>query len=383
LRPKVLLITNIPTPYRIPLFNVLHEELTQRGIDFSVAFGALGYARRRWEINLEDCRFPSEVLPTAKFRFSDPEHSSFTYDGLARLLRKLKPDLVIANGFSIATTKLWLRSLIRGTPYLIWSGAISNQESRHWLRRLQRGLLVRRAAGFIAYGSCARDYLVELGAPKQRVEIGINTVDTSYYGAAEAKRTKNPEDAPKELIYVGHLTPGKRVDDILYIAKKLSAKRNDFIVRLVGSGHHEDALKTLTKELGLENTVRFEGFRQKPEVLGFLSTAYCFLFPSIYDIWGLVLVEAMAAGVPCVASIHAGGTCDLIQDGRNGFAVDFSDVDGVAGILDNLLDHPEHRRIMAGRAKAFVEQQVSLKKSAEGFVTAIERYLTAVANRSS
>ena len=370
---KVLLITNIPTPYRIPLFNVLHEELSQRGIDFSVVFGALGYARRKWKINLDDCRFPTEVLPTANLRFSDPERASFTYNGLLRVLRRKQPALIVTNGFSIATTKLWLRSLFRRTPYLIWSGAISHEDNSQSFRRWQRKMLVRRASGFIAYGSLARDYLVELGAPPEKVEIGINTVDTSYYAAAARGLTNHA--APKELVYVGHLPRRKRVDQILQIVKKLSEKRNDFVLRIIGSGEEEESLKALSAELSLEHLVRFEGFKQKEDVARFLAGAYCFLFPTNFDIWGLVLVEAMAAGVPSLSSIHAGATHDLIQCGQNGFAVDFSNTESVTEILDRLLENPEERDAMAQRARTFIEQHATLNQSAAGFVRAIESAL--------
>ena len=200
---KVILLTNIPTPYRVALFNVLNQELTDRGFVFKVIFGAVGYARRQWQIDMKDCRFPYDVLTTTALRFSDPEQSSFTYNGLFRMLRRERPDVIITNGFSIATTKLWFRSFLRPTRYLIWSGAIPIRGSdESWLRLFQRKLLVRRSTGFIAYGSNAKDYLVNLGAPVESISIGINTVDTSYYSstAAEVRRRTETGKLPKTLV---------------------------------------------------------------------------------------------------------------------------------------------------------------------------------------
>ena len=239
---KVLLITNIPTPYRIPLFNVLHDELAKRGIGFKVIFGALGYARRQWHIDMDDCVFSYEVLPTTPLHFADPEHSSFTYRGLFRILRRENPGVVITSGFSLATTKLWLRSFTHHTRYIIWSGAIrSPGRPEHWLRRLQRKMLVQRATGFVAYGSRARDYLVELGAQADDISIGINTVDTSYYTeAVRPFREKLYADASaKHLVYIGHLTPGKKVDQLLRVVKRLSLERDDFVVEIIGAGSEE------------------------------------------------------------------------------------------------------------------------------------------------
>jgi glycosyltransferase involved in cell wall biosynthesis len=383
---KVLLITNIPTPYRIPLFNALHDELAHRGIGFKVIFGALGYARRKWRIDMDDCSFPYEVLPTTPLHFSDPEQSAFTYRGLFRVLRQEQPTVIITNGFSVATTKLWLRSFTHQTPYIIWSGAIcSPNKTEHRLRRRQRKLLIQRAGGLIAYGSRARDYLLRLGAHADDVSIGINTVDTSFYAkaATEFREKFHTDAAPKHLVYIGHLVPRKQVDRLLRVIKCLSLERHDFEVEIIGSGGEESHLKVLSKELGLERLVHFEGFKQKEDIIGYLASAYCLLFPTRYDPWGLVLVEAMAAGVPCISSVDAGATCDLIEDGKTGFAVDFSDLDGVTKKLHWLLDHPAECERMGHRARSFVADQVSLRKSTEGFVAAVERVLIKQGHRTA
>lgn len=379
--PQVLLITNIPTPYRIPLFNVLHDALGRRGIAFRVAFGALGYSRRQWRVDLGNCAFPSDVLSTFSFHFADPERVAFTYGGLSRVLRRERPTVVITNGFSIATTKLWLLSFLGRTAYVIWSGDIERHGvSRNWLRTLHRRLLIRRATAFVAYGSRAKSYLVSLGAPADRVSIGINTVDTAHFArAASPPSGSTSRYGPvKELLCIGELTPRKHVDQAIHLAKLLSRRRNDFVLRIIGSGPEEAALKELVRNLSLENVVRFEGYKQKEEMIACLASAYCFLFPTRHDIWGLVLVEAMAAGVPCVASLNAGATTDLIRHGENGFIVDFDDLEAVASTVETLLDDPHRQADIAGRAKMFVENHVTLNQSAEGFVAAIQN---SIANR--
>src|SRR5262249_43825095 len=153
---------------------------------------------------------------------SDPERTSFTYSGLLRILRRENPEMIITNAFNIATTKLWLRSFIHRTPYIISSGAIrSPGRIEHQLRRLQRRLLIQRAQGFIAYGSRARDYLVELGAHAGDVSIAINTVDTCFYAKAARKSVNqfNGDERPKSLLYLGRLAAGKKVDQLLRVIK--------------------------------------------------------------------------------------------------------------------------------------------------------------------
>ena len=104
---KVLLITNIPTPYRIPLFNELNSQLDGNGIKLKVVFGALTYARRKWAIDMSECKFDHVVLPSKSIRYANYEKSSFTYSGLSQIVSIFNPSAIITNGFSIATTK-WI-----------------------------------------------------------------------------------------------------------------------------------------------------------------------------------------------------------------------------------------------------------------------------------
>jgi len=375
---KVLLITNIPTPYRIPLFNVLHSELRDRDITFKVIFGALGYHRRQWRIDMQECLFPYDVLPTAHLRSPDPEGSRFTYRGLWGVIQQEQPGVIVTNGFSIGTTKLWFRSFNQPTAYIIWSGAIgSGPRSEHWLRRLHRKLLIQRAAGFVTYGSRARDYLLQLGVPLEQINIGINTVDTAFFGEQyqDRKNAREKEHEKKRLLFIGNLVPRKGVDRLLKVVQLLARKRHDFVLDIVGSGAEQAKLQQMVHELGITRLVNFVGFKQKNELPYYFSRSSCFVFPTTFDIWGLVLVEAMAAGLACIASLDAGATHDLIKDGQTGLAVDFANVESVTDKLDWLLNHPDLSALMGQHAKSFIEERVTIKKSAEGFITAIEKAL--------
>lgn len=371
---KILLITNIPTPYRIPLFNELKEQLERKGLGLKVVFGALGYARRKWAVDMSQCKFEYEVLSSKNLFYSDPEKSSFTYSGLYRVISKENPSVIITNAFSIATTKLWLRSWFKKTDYIIWSGAIRRKDkSDSFVRRLQRKILIRRAVGFIAYGTRAKEYLVSLGAQRDKVKIGINTTSTEFYRSETKRIRENLKDKEKRkrLLYVGYITKRKRLDKLFYVVKSLSIRRQDFVLQLVGSGPEMKNLKNLTDDLHITDFVSFEGFKQQKEIPRYLAEADCFLFPSEYDIWGLVLVEAMSAGLPCIASIHAGATHDLIKEGVTGFAMDFSETEEVVDKVNWILENPELSKEIGQNASRFIAENVSIEKSAAGFVKAI------------
>jgi glycosyltransferase involved in cell wall biosynthesis len=233
--------------------------------------------------------------------------------------------------------------------------------------------LVRRAAGFIAYGSLAREYLVSLGAQPSRVEIGINTVDTEFFRSEtnrlRASLTRGTDI--KSLLCISYLTARKRIDQLLQVVDRLRRLRTDFRLVVLGDGPEKESLQHAAKRLGIESHIEFKGFVQKEGIPAYLAVTDCFLFPTDYDIWGLVLVEAMAAGVACVASREAGAVHDLIRDGETGFIVDFSDSESVAAKVNWILDNPVTARGLGKTAGRHIEKHVGLEQSAQGFTRAI------------
>jgi glycosyltransferase involved in cell wall biosynthesis len=376
---KILLITNIPTPYRIPLFNELHEHLKEKGLKFKVIFGALSYPHRKWNVDLSSCKFDFEVLPSRRLTLSDPEKVMFTYRGLLKIVKKEKPNVIITNAFSVATTTLWLMSWHKKIPYIIWSGAIEPRRAPNsHIKRIHRQHVIKRAAGFIGYGRKAKEYLINLGAKAEKIEIGINTVDTFYFqNEVEKYRDKlkrnQQRNRKKILLYVGYLVKRKRVDLMFSAIKILAQQRSDFILKIVGDGLEKENLVSLVDHLGISEFVMFEGFRQKEELIKYYAEADCFLFPTDFDIWGLVLVEAMAAGLPCIASIHAGATHDLIMDGVTGFAMDFEDPGEIVKKIEMILDDHQYARRIGEAASRFITKNASLCESAKGFIRAIEK----------
>jgi len=372
---KILVITNIPTPYRIPLFNELNRKMLKEELELKVIFGASGYSRRKWEINMSECNFHYKVLSSWKIPVFDSEKTIFTYKGLLNVIREEKPSLIISIGYSFATTKIWFCSFFISTPFIIWSGEIFRRNRPvSFLRKLHRKILVNRAIGYIAYGTKAKEYLVSLGAKPEIISIVINTVDTEYYRNEAEKLKKTQKKKEKiSLLYIGNLTKGKRIDLLFKSVNILLEKRKDFVLSIVGDGPEMIQLMNMAQELNIIDYVRFEGFRQKIEIPKYLAMADCFLFPSEYDIWGLTLVEAMSAGVACISSFYAGATHDLIRDGENGFILDFNEIEKVAQKIEWILDNPESSNKIGKNASRFIAKEVSLEKSASSFIYAVKK----------
>ena len=370
---KVIIVTNVPNPYRIPLFNEVHAQLLQEGIELKVLFGSENYSRRKYRLNLAECSFTYGFLDSSKYNFGDEEKTYFTYKGLMPALAQENPHCIVMSGFSIGTTRLFFHSFFRKINFIIWSGAIGRKgRNDSWLRRLQRRFIASRATSFISYGTLAKAYLQELGVASEKIHVAINTVDTSFFSLeTNSLRKELITNSVKRLTYIGYLSPRKNVTLLLEILNELSRERKDFVLDLVGEGEDKPNLEKFVQTNGLADFVHFHGFKQKSELPAFLARSNCFLFQTDFDIWGLVLNEAMAAALPCISSTNAGATADLVKDGETGFVVDFKDKERVKKKIEWILDNPQEAKSMGLKAKAFIEREASIQVSARGFVEAI------------
>lgn len=373
---KVLIVTNIPTPYRIPLFNELKKQLQEKNIGFKVIFGGNTYSRRKWKIDLGQCHFDYSILNSRTIKLGSKEKTMFFYSGLTKKILEIKPDLIVTIGFSWATLKVFFLSFFNNYKFIIWSGSISGR-SYSLLRKIFRRILLRKASGFIAYGTKAKEYLISLGADEKKIHISLNTTDTDFY----AKRSKEIRDScnfdktKKKLLYIGYLSSRKNVRKLLEAMIDLKKQRNDFILDIVGSGSEKSSLESFVKKNSLNDHVIFNGYKQKEEIPFFLAQCDCFLFQTDFDIWGLVLNEALAAAVPCISSINAGATFDLIREGVTGFALDFSDLRSLTEKINWILDHPEKAMQIGAKAAEFIKNKANIKKSTADFVAALTTQL--------
>jgi glycosyltransferase involved in cell wall biosynthesis len=369
---KIVIVTNIPNPYRIPLFNELNKKLKELNIDLMIVFGASTYSRRKFKLNPAEFMFDYKILQSRTFHFGNNEKTLFTYSKLLSVINKFNPDKIIISGFSFGTFKIWWRSLFKKTNYIIWSGSILRKGRNDSTIRLLRKLLVKRASGFIAYGIKAKEYLISVGADEKKIFIAINTVETDFFANETKKlRMQIHTDDKKHLTFVGYLVARKNVIQLLRIVKRLAEIRKDFVLDLIGNGEQNGELEKFVREHGLSEQVIFHGFRQKNELPLFLAKSNCFLFQTSFDIWGLVLNEAMAAGICCLASKNAGSSYDLIEENENGYIIDFEDQEFIVEKLNHLLNHPEETNKIGKNASDFITKRATISVSAEGFLKAI------------
>ena len=374
---RILIITNVPNPYRLALFNELNRQLQHAGMELLVVFGAEGYVRRLSGTDMSKATFSYKILNGGVYTSAEnTERTFFGYKGIDPAIKSYQPYRTIVIGFSPATVKLYLRSLFSNFKYIIWAGSIMKKgRNDNLLRTTMRKILMKRSSAFIAYGTLAKHYFLQMGVSDQKVAIAMNTSDPSYFiHETDEIRTiegRDYRDGKQHLLYIGYLVRRKNVSKLLDVIHQLAAIRNDFILDIVGDGESKADLERQAAEQNITDYVKFHGFCQKSQLPRFLAKSNVFLFQTDFDVWGLTLNEAMAGALPVLSSINAGATFDLVEEGINGYAVDYNDTKKVVHLLQQLLDNPQQSARMGEEGRRILLEKASLERSAAGFLEAI------------
>jgi glycosyltransferase involved in cell wall biosynthesis len=364
-RRRVSLVTDIPTPYMLEVLKALGSL-----VDLTVVFCAQTGSRGMPWAPGEELPFEHHVIDGLALRSEAPDRPDYYLSPrVLGALARCRAEAVISFGFSIPTAYAAMYCRLRRAPLIIYSDGTSDYESglgRHQL--IARAVLLRAASGCVALSKPAAARFVELGVRPQRVFLAphSSTLDRLWRIAEER------EYGPGEEITVltaGRLVRHKGVDRLLGAAAEARRRYPGLRLVVVGTGPEEERLRQLAAELELD--VEFAGFVDHSEMPERYAEADVFAFPTLDDPFGIVLLEAAAAGLPLVASHHAGAAWDLITGPQDGLIVDPSDTEAFAGALSGLAQDPAQRRALGQRAHAATLGRSPLD-SARGYAAAVE-----------
>jgi glycosyltransferase involved in cell wall biosynthesis len=260
---------------------------------------------------------------------------------LARLVAGLRPAVVHAHLFASAAAAV---HAVRDLPVPLVVTEHSEEPWRDRRARAVSGLVYRNADHVVAVSSAVRDLLVsDYGVAPDRVEVLLPTTTAEPVPSAA-----RPAEGSPVVGLVGRLVQEKGVDVFLRAAALVSAvvPQAEFLV--VGDGPLRPDLEHRAAVLGLSGSVTFTGYRS--DVSRLLAGLDVLAVPSRSDGSPLVVCEAMAAGVPVVAS-RVGGLPDLVEDGGSGLLVRPGEAEDLARALVSLLLDPEAARRLGARGR--------------------------------
>jgi len=238
------------------------------------------------------------------------------------------------------------------TTYGFWYAALSQPGPKRVLKGLVERLGLKHAAAVIA---TTPELAARASRLARRVELIPNGVDTTLFRPAASP----PTNEPKRILYVGRLSAEKNLSTIVTATGYVGDGAK---VVMVGSGALKDGLEAQAKKSGV--VVDFPGVvdqRRLPEVY---ASADVFVLASFTEGHPKVLLEAMACGVPCVASDCAGNR-SLVTDGRTGLLFDPHEPKHLADCLQRVLKDPALARRLAETARAEIVARYDLRELVE------------------
>jgi len=207
-----------------------------------------------------------------------------------------------------------------------------------------------------------RQELVSFGVGGQRISVVPAPVDVSHFASATAGDIRGELRLSKSHIVVaavGHAVPVKGWDVLIRAFAQVTVRLPDVCLLLVGSttsaaeSQYTQKLRCLATSLGVLDRIVFAG--QRSDIAEILHASDIFAFPSRSDGQGLALVEAMAAGLPCVAA-RTGGIPEVVEDGADGLLFEREDPDGLASKILSLAEDSVCRRRLGKNAKRKARQ---------------------------
>lgn len=313
---KVLFLTNFASPYRVHFFDELGKYMDVTVL-YSDRVEDIKHRNAQWFEDGTGGFHPVQLKQTASVK-----DEWLCLDVLKWVKRPY--DAIVIGGYSSPTAILAMAYLrLRGIPfYMEVDGGLIRQERK--IKYLVKKSLVCLAKQWLSTGPHTTEYLVHYGAKPEAV---TEYPFTSLYEKDLLKKTVSQEEKQSlrqelgiwekhMILAIGQFIHRKGFDVLMRAA---TAVHPDAGIYIVGGEPTGEYLQ-LQQELGIHN-VHFLGFQKKEQLAKIYKASDLFVLPTREDIWGLVINEAMAYGLPVVTTDRCVAGLDLVEDGVNGYIV--------------------------------------------------------------
>jgi len=375
-RPRVAIISEIISPYRLPVFNSL---AANANLDLHIVFlSETDPSLREWRIYRDEIRFRYDVLPNWRRRIAG--YNVLINWDLYQHLDRISPDIVLCGGYSYMASwqaARWCGQ--HGVPLVLWSESTPYDNRGEFMAvEFLKNRFLRNCRAFVVPGRSAFDYLVSLGVPEAEILTAPNTVDNEFFGRRALAVRMNAASCraryglpQRFFLYCGRLTKAKGVFDALDAYASLGTDlRSDVGFVFVGNGHAKSDLEATAKNI-YPGKVQFAGFVHREDLPAFYGLADMLIFPTHSDPWGLVVNEAMASGLPIITTSVAGCSADLVENGRNGFVVKAGAIDQLSSAMDLLSRNHDMRSRFAAHSEEHI-RSYSPEACARGLAAVVE-----------
>lgn len=297
----------------------------------------------------------ARIIRTGLFSLKNLSHSPsfyilsllpFFYYKASRLIKERRIDLLHCTGFLSGVVGYYLKKKY-GIPYII---TVQSLQENKPLQKLKTKVY-QNADHCIAASLAISKYFEKMDIEPAKISIipnGINLNNFLNINKGKKRKELGFREEDFVVVVVARL---EKVKGIEYLIKAMK----NFQLLIIGDGSERANLENLVSELGFEDRVIFLGALLNEQLPEYLSVGDCFCLPSLEEGFGIVVLEAMAAGLPVVAT-KVGGLRDLIQDGKTGIFIPPKDPLAIERAMQRLYEHRILGQELAENAKIGLEE---------------------------
>jgi glycosyltransferase involved in cell wall biosynthesis len=348
---RLVIVSNVAAPYRAELFDRVQRYIG----DTTVFFQAIEEPNRSWPTRPE-LRYSHSYLKGLTLQLG--RRKLLFHPALGNALRKSAPDVVVAYGFGTATVQCaryvrkHKKALVLANDGTMETDPYKGPEASY------RRRLVSQAAGFIAASCRAAEYFTALGADEDTVSVVNLTRDLAgtRLRAEEARRASNGRRRRRErmVCVVARLVPDKRILDACKAVVALAQHMSGVRLVIAGDGPMREELEEWVRRNG-RGLIELVGLLSWDELIELYAQSDAMIFPAKGEKYGMVMIEALACGVPVLAYQNAGAAQELIVNEDSGYLVPDGDWIRLSQCLRELFSNEERLGRMRDSARRIVD----------------------------
>lgn len=335
LMKNVVWVTNLAAPYRVPVWESFAQfcNLTVALLENNKLRISTGPRDVTW-VGKDNLNYRTAGMRT--IRLSKGERTLYLANpyNVARILRK-KQAIVIGGWESPAYWQfLFLAKILRLTTVGFYESTNQSQRHTSGVINALRGYFYRAMDSVVVPGVAAATAVEKMGVAREDIYVGFNAVDVIRINTKVTEIRKDLRSLREghRFLFIGQIIERKNIMSLLEAFESICEPKDSLTV--IGAGIMQNQIADRAIQIGVSKQVRFKGKLRSDEIPGLLAEHHTLVLPSREEVWGLVVNEALAAGLHVVVSDRC-GVADSVEH-MNGVYVTGIDSDSIAcGLVDS------------------------------------------------
>ncbi|KST63325.1 glycosyltransferase family 4 protein [Mastigocoleus testarum] len=362
-------------PYHLERLNGFQKQCSVLGwsaIGIELTRSGVAYD---WKTQPE--KFPFSIISVLGEKELGEVSFAYLQEKLYAVLSDVNPDAIaIAGYFRLSMIAALGWSVWKRKPAILLSESKEDDGSRNWFKETFKFWLFKAYKAALVGGEVHKRYLTKLGMPSSAIFFGYNVVGNKVLHPNKIKSLKIPLRKPYFLA-INRFIPKKNLPFVVeaYGMYRQVMGDNAWDLVLCGDGQMRLQIEQQINESGLSNFIHIPGFLQQDQLLPYFAHANCFIHASTHEQWGLVVNEAMAAGLPVLVSNRCGCFEDLVVEPINGFGFCPYDRQQLIDLMLKISSGEVNLKNMSQAALQHIEK-FSPEYFAQGLVGAVKYALT-------